>query len=233
MDAQQITARGSSRRRGSGCSRGRIEQIQRRVGRGRRSRGSGGSGGGGRSGLVAVHVKLLVGVVPIVGRDAGHLGNDGAPPGGHGLAVIGAVHPHGHTGLVAIGTGDQRTFEAKVVATREGEGTLDLTEGRRRAGMGGLGSQKDVGVRLAVAVFRNKVSAFCLGVDCRKSGLDIQESVDLLCLEYVKAGVRIALPREGWRAAVGDKRGAGLITTDQKGHRDSVPSRLIHVLSEN
>ena len=161
MDAQQIAARGS-RRRGSGCSRGRIEQIQRRVGRGRWCRSSSGWGGSGSSGsgLIAVHVKLLVGVVPIVGRDAGHLGNDGAPPGGHGLPIVGAVHPNGHAGLVAIGTGDQRTFEAKVVATREGEGTLDLTESRRRTGMGGLGSQKDVGVRLAVAVFRNKVSVW-------------------------------------------------------------------------
>ena len=116
-------------------------------------------GGSTTSGLIAVHVKLLIGIVPIVGRDASDLGNDGAPPGGDGLPIVGAVHPNGHAGLVTIGARDKGTFEAEVIATRKREGTPDLTEGRRRTGMGGLGSQKDVGVRLAVAVLGNEVSA--------------------------------------------------------------------------
>mmetsp|Transcript_5378 Transcript_5378/g.12302 ORF Transcript_5378/g.12302 Transcript_5378/m.12302 type:complete len:306 (-) Transcript_5378:376-1293(-) len=144
-----------------GRSRRPKEVVDRSRGR-RRCVGRTGRLGGGRGrdrrGAVEILVVVVLVVVVVLHADPGDLHDDPVLPGGDRLAFLDDVHPHRHGGLVPVGPGDQRRLEPEVVLAGQREGVPDLSKGRRRPRVAGLGGQKDVRLRLEVAVFRNKVS---------------------------------------------------------------------------
>lgn len=106
--------------------------------------------------MMVVVLKLVVRIF-LLDAYTGDFGDDSAPPNSHRLVVVVAVHPHGQGSLFAISARGERTLEAEMVTTREGEGSLNLAQPGRDTGTGWLGGEEDVGVCLGIPIFREEV----------------------------------------------------------------------------
>ena len=112
------------------CRRRSIKDIQR--GSGGRRRGSGWSC---RSGWCWGSDKVVVVIVVeiIFYTDSRNLGDNTRFPSRHGLSIIHAIHPHCQGSFITISTWDQRSFESKMIPTRQRKGLFDFSQSRRIA----------------------------------------------------------------------------------------------------